>query len=42
MQQTSQNNHAKVYKRHKIFDFFDSIIPDGTNNSHNNFCKKIK
>ena len=42
MQQISQNNHAKVYKRNKIFDFYESIIPDGTNKSHNNFCKKIK
>ena len=31
MQQISQNNHAKVYKRNKIFDFYESIIPDGTN-----------
>ena len=37
-----QISHAKVYKRNKIFDFFESIIPDGTNKSHNNFCKKIK
>ena len=42
MQQISQNNHAKVYKRNKIFDFYESIIPDGTNKSHNNFCKKNK
>ena len=40
MQQMSQNNHAKVYKRNKIFDFYESIIPDETNKSHNNFCKK--
>ena len=38
----SQNNHAKVYKRNKIFDFYESTIPDGTNKSHNNFCKKNK
>ena len=42
MQQMSQNNHAKVYKRNKIFDFYESIIPDGTNKSHNSFCKKNK
>ena len=33
----SQNNHAKVYKRNKFFDFYESIIPDRTNKSHNNF-----
>ena len=42
MQQISQNNHPKVWKRDKIFDFYEPIIPDGTNKSHNNFCKKIK
>ena len=42
MQQISQNNHAKVYKRNKIFYFDESIIPDGTYKSQNNFCKKIK
>ena len=36
MQQISQNNHAKVYKRNKIFDFYKSIIPGGTNKFHNN------
>ena len=42
MQQINQNNHAKVCKRNNFFDFYESIIPDGTNKSHNNFCKKIK
>ena len=41
MQQISQNNHAKVYKRNKIFYFYESIILDGTNKSQNNFCKKL-
>ena len=39
--QISQNNHAKVYKRNKIFYFYESIILDGTNKSQNNFCKKL-
>ena len=42
MQQIIQNNHAKVYKRIKVFDFYESTTPDGTNMSHNSFCKKIK
>ena len=42
MQQISQKNHAKVYKRNNIFGFDESIIPNGANKFHNNFCKNIK